>query len=116
MAPREGTLSSIQKEAPPLAGLVAQGRNLLVRAALPAGFRRTLAVLGKIAAALLRRRARLISAVAVLAALASGFGGQLAILRERALFIGHALAALARDIPLLLGIHRRETLPAGAFL
>lgn len=45
----------------------------------------------------------------LLAALGAGSDSQRTVLGKAALLRRHALAALARDLPLLLGIHRRKS-------
>jgi hypothetical protein len=47
--------------------------------------------------------------VHALATFPTCFGSKPGVLRETALFMRHALAALARDRPLLLGIHGSES-------
>ena len=64
----------------------------------------------------LGRRARRTASAAAgrRAALAAGVGRQVAILRETALFAGHARTASAGDFAPTLRVHRRKTAPAGA--
>jgi hypothetical protein len=53
------------------------------------------------------------AAVGRQAAFAAGFGSKLMVLREAPLFVGNAPAALSRDFPLFLDIHRRKTSARG---